>query len=79
MTGIAGATTGVQEPAGRTAFVAGGTLSLEADCYLERAADRELLACLLDREYACVLDHRIVIQDLRGTYGGMIRSYPIPL
>src|SRR5690349_18806762 len=39
-------------------FIAGGTLAADSPSYVERAADRELLAALRNGEYCYVLDSR---------------------
>lgn len=39
-------------------FIAGGTLSRDAPSYVRRAADDQLLAALLDHQYAYLLDSR---------------------
>ena len=45
-------------PAQPSFYITGGTLTLEADSYLERAADKELLAALRAGEYCFVLNAR---------------------
>ena len=41
-------------------YVSGGTISIEAECYVERQADRDLLEALLDSQFCYVLDTRQV-------------------
>ncbi len=41
-------------------YITGGTLLTDANCYVERQADRDLLEALLDDQFCYVLDTRQV-------------------